>query len=261
MKQTIIRSLLAGLAGISLHVANVQAQELPPLPHLALARLDIPVDWPGLPAYARLGRNGDSWGIPRDAEWSAIVFYRDPECIPIDFDLSLGFDPPGPQGLGAWGCRPLFEGSELRFSSLELAAPPEYIYMRNATLDLPIWFVATQELNELLDRGFVYIDEIEALSSRVVGHAWQFEEQITPLQTTLESTVRMSASGRLESGGRFSFVWFYMIARDPVDFSPTAELENIFELQADLPSLTPPPPAHPPHLLCLIHPHLPMCRP
>ncbi len=111
-------------------------------------------------------------------------------------------------------------------------------------------------------RGFIYRDEIEDLPSREAGRGWQLEEQLRPDGFSPEKTLFMSARGRLETGGQFSFTWFYRAAvPNPMDQSSATVLESVFDLTADLPSLTPPPPAHPPHLLCLIHPHLPMCQP
>lgn len=256
----LMSTLLAVAAGL-LIACSAMAQ---PLPHLALARVNVPVEGPGLPYYARLSRSGDSWVMPRNEAWSVLVFYRDPQCIPDNFDLTQGVHFPGPDGLGAIGCRPLFEGFDLRFSTLDPMMPPDYSYMRNGTLDLPIWFIDTAELDALLERGFVYLPEIAALPSRVSGRAWQFEEQIQPLGANPEPSVRISASGRLDDGGRFSFFWFYKSAvPDPFDLSTATLLESVFDLDADLPDPPPPPPGAgvPPEwrALCAVQPRLPIC--
>jgi hypothetical protein len=263
MKNIIFHTVMASLTATILLAGPVQAQ---PLPHLALARLDVPVESPGIPYYVRLSRSGDGtsssgWVVPANADWTAIVFYRDPDCIPMDFDLGFGIDPPGPDGLGAFACKPLFEGFDLRFSTLDPFLPPDYVFMRNSTADMPIWFVQSQEINELLDRGFVYLDEIEVLPSRVAGRAWQFEEQIRPFGPNPEATVRVTARGGLENGGQFSFFWFYRAdVPDPTDLSSATELENVFELYADLPQQSPPSNPGPPNIICAIHPHLPPCN-
>ena len=262
MKNIVVRSFFGALAASVLMTGNVQAQELPPLPHLAQARLDVPVQSPGIPYYARLSRSGDGWVIPRNDDLSAVMFYRDPDCIPIDFDLGFGIDPPGPHGLGAFGCRPLFEGFDLRFSTLDPTLPPDYVFMRNSSPDFPIWFVATEELNELLDRGFVYIDEIEALPSRVSGHAWQFEEQLNPFGFNPEASIRATASGRLDDGGLFSFFWFYRSdVPDPFDLSTATELENLFIMYSDLPAQSAAPIDCPPGKLFAMPPYFFGCLP
>jgi|GEM_PF-1806645 len=261
MKSIIARTLFGALAASVLMTGNALAQEMPPLPHLALARLDVPVESPGLPYYVRLSQAGDFWVMPSNDEWSVIVFFRDQDCIPLDFNLAEGFHLPGPDGLGAIGCKPLHEGFDLRFTSLDMFTPPDYIFTRNSTLDLPVWFVATPELMALLDRGFVFIDEIEALPSRVSGRAWHMEEQLRPFGTNPEATLRMTASGRLDTGGRFSFFWFHKAdVPDPFDPSTSTLLEDIFELEADLPHSGPPRPGRPRPVKCIIHPYLPGCN-
>ena len=261
MKSIIARTLLGALAASVLMTGNALAQEMPPLPHLALARLDVPVESPGLPYYTRLSRSGDGWVVPANAEWSAIVIYRDPDCIPTSFDLGNGIDLPGPQGPGPFGCKPFFEGFDLRFSTLDPTLPPDYIFMRNSTHDFPIWFVATQELQPLLDRGFIFIDEIEALPSRVAGRAWQWEEQIVPFGFNPQASIRMTARGSLETGGQFSFFWFYRAdVPDPFDLSSAVELENFFELEADLPQVETRGPGRSRNVKCIIHPYLPGCN-
>lgn len=56
----------------------------------------------GPPFYARFGEN-ETFG---DSEWVAIVFYRDPACVPDEFNLNDFFDFPGDAGPGAFGCQP-----------------------------------------------------------------------------------------------------------------------------------------------------------
>jgi len=256
MKNILVHTLFGALAAAVLMAANVQAQ---PLPHLAQARLDVPVESPGIPLYMRLGAQGDGWQVPGNADWTVIVFYRDPACIPNDFDLADALDLPGPDGLGAFACPLLVEGFDLRFETLDPTMPPEYMYMRNSQHDFPIWFVSTRELDELLDRGFVYIDEIEALPSRVAGRGWQFEEQLTPYGFNPRQGISMSARGRLATGGQFSFFWYYTAeVPDPFDQSSATVLENVFELQADLPTTVRSPRVR--AYECVIYPELPGCR-
>lgn len=56
----------------------------------------------GPPFYARFGEN-ETFGTD---DWVAIVFYRDPNCVPDEFNLNQFFDFPGETGPGAFGCQP-----------------------------------------------------------------------------------------------------------------------------------------------------------
>ena len=62
-------ALTVGLLPVGTAVANV--------------RLAFPEETPGPPYYARIS----SEGAPQTAQWAAIVFYRDPSCVPSDFNL------------------------------------------------------------------------------------------------------------------------------------------------------------------------------
>jgi len=61
--------------------------------------LRIPAEDPGIPVYARVGRQ-----VLHDGKRVAIPFYRDPARIPVDPDLLRFLDFPGPGGPGAFGC-------------------------------------------------------------------------------------------------------------------------------------------------------------
>lgn len=191
-----------------------------PLPHLAQGRLNVPVESPGIPAYVRLENIGVGWVAPRNKRWTALVFYRDPACVPPDFDLGGFFHFPGPGGPGAFACPSLVEGHYLYFSVPDPAQPPSYSVLRNRTPALPVWFVDSRELDAVLARGAFTIGEIAALPSLLRGWAWNFEEKLYPAGPNPEPGLTMSASGRLETGGRFSFFWHNHPARG----------ENVFEL-------------------------------
>lgn len=236
MKSIAFRTLFGALAAGLLMTGSLQAQTPPP--PTQPVRLDVPVESPGIPIYVRLGRQGAGWQVPRNADWTAIIFYRDPACIPAGFDLANALDLPGPEGPGAFGCQPLIEGFDLRLATLDPMLPPDYMYMRNSTHDFPIWFVSTTELEVLLARGFVYLGEIEALPSRVAGQGWQFEEQLTPYgPNNPVQGIRISARGALETGGQFKLYWYYRVdVPNPFDQSSAVVLEDVFELESDLPS-------------------------
>lgn len=213
-------------------------------------RLDFPTQSPGIPAYARLELLIPDFDVPNDEEWAAIVFYRDPDCIPLDFDLGQFFHTPGPDGPGAFGCQLLVEGFELWASGPPEDVAPVYARTRSAVPALPVWFVSWPELASLLDNGMVFIDEIEALPSLIRGSAWWFEESLHPNGSAPDPAISLNARGRLESGGRFFLEWHYHASagEDHVDIE--LELDDDSGGQSN-----------PPHMFCLIHPYLPGCSP
>lgn len=227
-------------------LALAQVTQAQPLPGQPAERIDFPVTSPGVPAYARLELLIPGFDVPRSDSWAAVVFYRDPDCIPADFDLGQFFHFPGPDGLGAFACRLLIEGHEIWENGPGPDLAPIYVHSRNAVPDLPIWFLAINELDPLMDRGFIFIDEIEALPSLVRGSAWRFEESLYPNDAASSPGLTMRADGRLDSGGRFKLEWH---------FHPDAG-ENDVVIELEPPAHKPPGP--PPHV-CIIRPHLPFC--
>ena len=72
-----------------------------------LVRTDWPsAEDPGPPFYARI--DDVAHFVFHDGEWAAILFYRDPSCIPANFNLLQFFDPPA-----AFGCAPITQGYSL----------------------------------------------------------------------------------------------------------------------------------------------------
>lgn len=50
----------------------------------------------GVPAYARIERAPDGKPlVHHDKDWAAIIFYRDPACVPAGFNLLDFLDTPG----------------------------------------------------------------------------------------------------------------------------------------------------------------------
>lgn len=201
------RCLSAVLFLSFLVMGSVQAQSLPGQPG---AQLAFPAQSPGIPAYARLELLIPGFDVPNDRRWAAIVFYRDPSCIPPDFDLGQFFHPPGPAGLGAFACPLLVEGEEIWENGPGLDPAPIYVRTRNAVPDLPVWFVAWRELEPLLASGEVFIGDIESLRSLRRGSARWFEEALYPNGTAEVPGITLEAEGTLESGKRFKLAWHYV---------------------------------------------------
>lgn len=233
---------LLGTAALTTPVLAQQNIGDPPV------RLDFPSESPGVPAYARLELLIPDFDVPGNDDWAAIVFYRDPDCIPLNFDLGLFFHPPRPDGPGAFGCRLLVEGHEHWVNGPGEDMAPVYVHSRNAVPDLPVWFVDREELDELLAEGMVFIDQIEALPSLIRGHAWWFEESLQPNGSAPDPAISLSARGRLETGGRFILDWHY--------HASASENEVVIDLEV---GQAPSPPGPPISLHCLMFPHLPNC--
>ncbi|MGY6519570.1 MAG: hypothetical protein ACXIUZ_12750 [Lysobacteraceae bacterium] len=242
MQSNALRTVLLPVLAAGLMAGAAAAQDLP---HMGV-RLDVPVESPGIPAYMRLA---DYQWLPRNEQWTALVFYREPGCVPPDFNLLQFTHFPGPEGLGAFACPLVVEGYDLRFASLDPSLPPEFMRMFNRSPEQPVWFVDSTALSALLDRGYVYINEIEDLPSLVRGRAWQFDERLYPSISNPEPGLTMHARGRLETGALFELFWHNHPARG----------ENHLEL-----SIRPPSggtaPVRGRRAACDIDPTLPPCQ-
>jgi len=207
-----IRKCLFALLALACLPTGVLAEGLPGQP---AAQLDFPATSPGVPAYARLELLIPDFDVPNNNRWAAIVFYRSPECVPTDFNLGDFFDPPGPEGLGAFACPLLIEGHEIWTNGPEDDVAPRYVISRNAVPELPVWFVAWPELEPYLASGHVDIEDLRTMRSLRRGHARWFEERLYPngipgLTGGAEQPgISIRASGDLENGGVFSLHWDY----------------------------------------------------
>lgn len=184
----------------------LQAQPLPGQPGM---QLEFPAQSPGVPAYARLELLVPNFDVPNNKHWAAIVFYRDPACVPKDFDLGQFFHLPGPQGLGAFACPLLIEGHEIWQNGPDTDLAPIYVRARNAVPNLPIWFVAWNELQPILESGQVFIGDIAGLPSLVRGSAYWYEEALYPNGVTETPGITLRSTGTLEDGGVFRLKWHF----------------------------------------------------
>ncbi len=198
--------LLAALVLCMVPWTASQAQQLPGQPG---AQLDFPLESPGVPAYARLELLVPNFDVPNNKRWAAIVFYRDPACVPADFNLGRFFDFPGPQGLGAFACPLLVEGHEIWKNGPDSDLAPIYVRTRNAVPNLPIWFVAWHELKPILESGQVFIGDISRLPSLVRGSAHWYEEALYPNGTADIPGITLRSEGTLEGGGKFRLKWHF----------------------------------------------------
>ena len=164
----------------------------PGIAHAAV-RQEIPDEQAGPPFYARIIS-----ALRGTEELSAVVFYRDPACIPGDFNLLQFFDVPG-----AFRCQLTVEG----FVIWKNAPPPQDQAPIQQELfesgSVPVWIVATSELSAAAADGVLTIGELASLPSLVVGSASSFHETLHPTQGARTPMIQISATGSLADGGTF----------------------------------------------------------
>jgi hypothetical protein len=172
-------------------------------------RVVFPDEQPVIPAYARFETVSDL-GFT-DRVWFVIPFYRDPACVPRDFNLLDFLDSPR-----AWECDdlipPYIEGFAIR--SQPLPAPPEHFFASG--LDgMPVWFVAFDELQDVAtkNRGTITIKDLKKMGSLRTGVADFYVEEI---QTGVNpvSSHRIVTRGKLLDGTSFLAVYSHGSATD-----------------------------------------------
>ena len=159
----------------------------------ANVRLAFPSEAPGPPYYARI----TATGAPQTDEWAAIVFYRDPDCVPADFNLLDFFDIPR-----AFGCPAAVEGFEIWRNGPGIDAAPINVVTRGSA-PVAVWFVAPSELEAAMADGVLTIAELAALPSLQVGFAHHFREVLHPSEAARNAKLTMTAFGALIDGRRF----------------------------------------------------------
>jgi hypothetical protein len=163
-----------------------------------MTRLTFPDQDPGVPVYARATPIGNQ--LYTDDGWLAIPFYRQPACIPADFDLLSFYHFPGPGGPGAFGCPLLVTGALMIEAGAPLGTFPKIAISRGDAV--PVWFVRRAEFDAAAADGMVTMGELAALPSLVRGTATSFEETLRPRAG--DHLVVIDAQGRLEDGRRFT---------------------------------------------------------
>lgn len=162
-----------------------------------------------VPAYARFETVSDL-GFT-DGQWFVIPFYRDPVCVPNNFNLLDFFDAPR-----AWECDdiipPYIEGFAIR--SQPLPAPPEHFFASGLP-GMPVWFVSFAELEQVAEknRGKITIRDLQKMESLRSGVAEFYVEEI---QTAVNpvSSHRIETSGELLDGTPFLATYSHGSAED-----------------------------------------------
>jgi hypothetical protein len=156
---------------------------------------------PGIPAYARI----ESGQVYIADGWAVIAFYRDPACVPDDFNLLLFFDPPA-----AFGCPLTVEGFALYEPQAYPMGAPTTSHA-TGTGAVPFWFVPADVLLAAVADGLLTMVELEGLDGLLMGYATQFNELHQPLPHPLfggghpNSKLIQTAHGMLLDGRRFQY--------------------------------------------------------
>jgi hypothetical protein len=211
---TPIRRTLAGLP-LVLAAALAGCQEAPTTPgsevlvpdfplearSAGLVRVAFPAQDPGPPFYTRVTPYPELLNMVfTDGRTVAIPVYRNPACIPGDFNLFQFFDPPSAAGPGAFACPLLISGTFLIEPDAPLGTFPIQI---SSTGPVQFWFVDHDEFMERTADGILPMARLAGdFASLRIGTADHFEEILRP-RFEPEHHVVISASGRLTDGGRF----------------------------------------------------------
>ena len=127
---------------------------------------------PGIPFYARVELFPPF--IFNDGEWAAVVFYRDPECVPQDFNLISVFDVPG-----AFSCQHTVHGTSL-WHGAPFAGAPRHINIEGNGA-VPVWFVPWEAVEDQAKAdGDLTISDLAAIDGLLVGYADQYTETLHP---------------------------------------------------------------------------------
>src|SRR5215211_6164 len=123
-------------------------------------KLRFPEQDPGGPVYARVERPF----LLHTVQYASIIFYRDPECVPEDFNLLDNVDLVGfPANARAFQCPLTAEGFQI-WTTYPFPGPPNLVLTKGAGA-VPVWFVAWNELEGALADDVLTIGELRVLPS------------------------------------------------------------------------------------------------
>ena len=174
-------------------------------------RIDVPEENEP-PFYARLSGYEFTGGeeVFRTADWAAIVFYRDPDCVPANFNLLSFFDfgmlalPPGQR------CPLTVEGFEIWPAPPGPGVAPIQTKLWGLGA-VPVWFVSWSEMLSLLADRVVTVSELAYATTLLKGEANLYRETLHPPTTgplteaAQVGHITIDASGQLEDGRQFQF--------------------------------------------------------
>jgi hypothetical protein len=152
------------------------------------------------PFYAVVNNTADGQEIYHDDEWAAIPFFRDPACVPEDFNLLGFFD--FRLLTGEVVCPPTVDGFEIWETGPGLDPAPIQFHLKGRGA-VPVWFVSWPALQLLIADNSLTIAELASMPSLKKGSATFFTLENIPGDPP--SMVSVNAAGKLANGTRFQF--------------------------------------------------------
>lgn len=152
-----------------------------------------------VPFYARFGENETF----SNGEWTVIVFYRSPDCIPADFNLNQFFHFPSEGNPGAFACAPPTTTSVEYWANGPQTDPAPLVAEMTGLGAVPVWFIAQTEVEAAMADGVVTIGELAESPSLLKGSAASYTELLHPSQSNTQSLIQFKAEGTLEDGRSF----------------------------------------------------------
>lgn len=154
---------------------------------------------PGPPFYARIEFTPPHFLIA--GEWAVVPFFRDPSCIPENFNLLRLFDPPA-----VFGCPLVVSGFAL-WEEVGVAAPR--VSVASGT-DVPVWLIPADAALAAIEDDVLTIGELATLPGRLVGEATRFRELLHPTPFFgrgghANPKLTIDARGTLEDGRDFRY--------------------------------------------------------
>jgi hypothetical protein len=159
-----------------------------------------PAEGGGVPAYARIETVAGHVLVHNDGKWAAISFYRDPSCVPEDFNLLDFFDAPR-----AFGCELTVQGFEIWRNGPWAGDAGPIQAVSFGLGGVPIWFVRMDELDEAVADGMLTLAELESCATLRKGLAASFKETLHPFGIAKQTKTEIVARGTLAGGEAFFF--------------------------------------------------------
>lgn len=158
---------------------------------------------PGMPFYARVELLPPF--IFNDGEWAAIIFYREPVCVPASFNLISVFDVPA-----VFSCPHTVHGSSLWHGAIFNGAPKVITISGNGAV--PVWFVPWNAVKDQARAdGVLTIADLQQIEGTLVGYADRYTETLQPHPDPAfgggghpNPKMIVNAQGQLEDGRHFN---------------------------------------------------------
>ena len=138
------------------------------------------------PFYARIERQT---GAIHTDELAAIPFYRDPECVPEDFNLLDFFDAPA-----AFDCESYMAGFEVWKNPMPIDLAPIQSELK-AVGPMPIYFVPWSVLEVAMGDDALTMDELKNLDGIRIGIATFYTETLHPSRGASQQVISIVAHG------------------------------------------------------------------